>query len=950
MGQAALKTAENTAQTTTGKTAEDFIADGHTPMMAQYLTLKAAHPDCLLFYRMGDFYELFFDDALKASETLDITLTKRGKTDGTDIPMCGVPYHACEPYLAKLIRAGFKVAICEQTETPDEAKKRAKAEGRPTSKTLVNRDVVRVVTQGTLTEDSLLTPRENNYLSALTDIGGQYGIAWTDLSTGSFTVQPVLKDGLQTALERIAPREIVLPDTLASTLGRDPRLSPQPCSLFDSENARLKLETLFGVDTLEGFGAFSRAEIAAAGALIDYIQRTQVGKIPYLEKPKQLSSGASMEIDAATRRNLELTRTAEGQRKGSLLACIDRTITPPGARLLQSCLSAPLTDIEEIDQRLNRVEYFVDEGPLRTLLRDQLKEMPDMERAASRLSVGRGGPRDLAMIRDGLTQIEIIRASLQHHEGADQVLGDLLTALQTETFTAELQDKLTQAIEPEPPMLARDGGFIREGFFKKLDELKTLKSESKRLIASLQSQYQKDTGIDALKIKFNNVLGYFIEVPARRADPLLARGPESPYIHRQTMANAVRFTTTNLAELERDLSSAGEKALAIELEIFDELTGECVAASEEIGTRARAIATLDMAAALAQLAEDNNYTRPILDNSLEFSIEAGRHPVVEAALKRDHETFVPNSCNLGYTSIQREMSRKPDLSRTGSVSVQNGTCEPEAQKDQVCRPFIEECRNHLWLLTGPNMAGKSTYLRQNALLAILAQTGSFVPAKKAHIGVIDRVFSRVGASDDLARGRSTFMVEMVETAAILNQATDRSLVILDEIGRGTATFDGLSIAWACVEHLHEANKCRAIFATHYHELTTLTTKLPHMSCHSMQVKEWQGDIVFLHSVAAGAADRSYGIHVAKLAGLPASVITRAQTVLEKLQTGEQSGNLAKLSEDLPLFSLADSTPQKPLTSPAIEALEALNPDELSPREALEQLYALKQLSDKDAAS
>ncbi|HOO82716.1 MAG TPA: DNA mismatch repair protein MutS, partial [Alphaproteobacteria bacterium] len=466
--------------------------------------------------------------------------------------------------------------------------------------------------------------------------------------------------------------------------------------------------------------------------------------------------------------------------------------------------------------------------------------------------------------------------------------------------TAELQDKLTQALETEPPMLARDGGFIRTGFFKKLDDLKTLKSESKRLIAGLQSQYQKDTGIDALKIKFNNVLGYFIEVPARRADPLMEKGPESPYIHRQTMASAVRFTTTALAELERDLSSAGEKALAIELEIFQQLTEECVAASEEIGQRARAIATLDMATALAQLASDQNYCRPLLDNSLAFTLESARHPVVETALKKDHETFVPNDCTL-----------TPD--------------------------------NHLWLLTGPNMAGKSTYLRQNALIAIMAQTGSFVPAKKAHIGIIDRVFSRVGASDDLARGRSTFMVEMVETAAILNQATDRSLVILDEIGRGTATFDGLSIAWACVEHLHDVNKCRALFATHYHELTALTSRLPALSCHSMQVKEWQGDIVFLHSVAPGAADRSYGIHVAKLAGLPESVIARARSILEKLQTGEQSGNLARLSEDLPLFSLADNKQSAAHINPALEKLETITPDTLSPREALDVLYALKTL-------
>jgi len=896
MGQPALETPQ--------KSAEDFLSEGHTPMMAQYMSIKERYPDSLLFYRMGDFYELFFDDAIKASETLDITLTKRGKAGGNAIPMCGVPFHAYEPYLAKLIRNGFKVAVCEQKETPDEAKARTKAEGKPASKALVNRDVVRVVTQGTLTEDTLLNARENNYLSAITEVGEQFGIAWTDLSTGSFTVQSLLENQLQTAIERIAPREIVVPDSLAEILTSDHRINPQPKSRFDSQNAQKKLERVFGVGTLEGFGAFSRAEIAAAGALIDYIERTQIGKIPYLEKPKQLSNTSNMEIDAATRRNLEITRTQDGQRKGSLLGTIDKTITGPGARMLQSNLSAPLTDIAKINNRLNRVEHFVNTASLREIIREELKSMPDMERALSRLSLSRGGPRDLAMIRDGLKQIEVIRAALQNHNEAKTVLGDILEHIKNERLISDLQDKLTQALETDPPMLARDGGFIATGFFKKLDELKTLKTESQRLIAKLQVKYQQDTNIDALKIKFNNVLGYFIEVTAKHGDKMIALKEQSnsPYIHRQTMANAVRFTTTELAELERDISSAGEKSLAIELEIFNELVNECVALSEEIGIRARAIASLDVSAALAQLALDQEYTRPTLDESLSFNLEQARHPVVEAALNKTQETFVPNDCAL----------------------------PPE---------------DHLWLLTGPNMAGKSTYLRQNALIAILAQTGSFVPAKKAHIGIIDRVFSRVGASDDLARGRSTFMVEMVETAAILNQATNRSLVILDEIGRGTATFDGLSIAWACVEHLHEANKCRALFATHYHELTTLTSKLDRLSCHSMQVKEWKGDIVFLHSVGAGAADRSYGIHVAKLAGLPENVIQRAQNVLEMLQNSEQSGSLSKLADDLPLFSLTDNTQTQIETPPALEKLNEINPDSLTPREALDLLYTLKELTD-----
>ena len=882
--------------------ADEYLAAGHTPMMAQYMVLKDRYPDALLFYRMGDFYELFFEDAIKAAETLDITLTKRGKSNGDEIPMCGVPFHSYEPYLAKLIRAGFKVAICEQTETPDEAKERVKREGKPASKALVNRDVVRLVTQGTLTEDTLLNARENNYLSALTEIGGQYGLAWVELSTGSFSVQNVTKDQINAAIGRIDARETLLSDRLQEDFGHLQNKTVQSASLFNSDNAKKRLESMFGVETLESFGAFSRAEIAAAGALIDYIERTQIGKMPYLEKPRQISSAACMEIDAATRANLELTRTLSGERKGSLLSTIDRTITGAGARLLQTHIAAPLTDITAINARLDHIECFLNEPHLKDTLRDLLKSIPDMERALARITVGRGGPRDLIMLRDGLAQSENIRGLLQTSEQARSVMADTLTDLRDDPALSEYQDTLTKSLDDDAPALARDGGFIAQGFDKRLDELKLMKTESRRLIANLQSLYQKDTGIDTLKIKFNNVLGYFIEVTAKHADAMMARKDQSEnsYIHRQTMANAVRFTTPQLAELERDITSAGEKSLALELQIFDELTKQTAAFSEEIGTRARAIAALDLSAAMAELAQDMDYTRPHLDNSLNFNIENGRHPVVESALRKQNESFVPNACDLS----------------------------PEQR---------------LWLLTGPNMAGKSTYLRQNALIAILAQMGSFVPASKAEIGFIDRVFSRVGASDDLARGRSTFMVEMVETATILNQATQKSLVILDEIGRGTATFDGLSIAWACVENLHEINQCRALFATHYHELTSLTSKLPALSCHSMQVKEWKGDIIFMHSVIAGAADRSYGIHVAKLAGLPDAVIARAQTILEILQTGEQSGNLAKLSEDLPLFSASTSKPAQKQDSKLEEALQNIDPDALTPRDALEILYSLKSL-------
>lgn len=885
---------------------EDFLAQGHTPMMAQYHMLKSQHKDCLLFYRMGDFYELFFDDAIAASETLDITLTKRGKTEGTDIPMCGVPFHSYEPYLAKLIRAGYKVAICEQTETPDQAKARAKREGKPTSKVLVNREVVRVVTQGTLTEDHLLEARENNYLAALNEIAGQYGLAWLEVSTGAFYVQAAPEKDLAAALERIGAREILITDRMVQNENlfnvfapHQNLITPLSNSLFDSQNAQKRLEQIFGVGTLDSFGAFSRAEISAAGTLIDYVERTQKGKIPHLMRPQQLSGGATMEIDGATRRNLELTRTLSGDRKGSLLQTIDRTVTGAGARLLQSRLSAPLTNLSQIKQRQDEVETFVSAKPLRENLKEKLHEVPDMERALARLSVDRGGPRDLGALRDGLATAETILAILQ--QSKEDALQNIITNLRQSNDLKKISDTLCAALKQDLPFLDRDGGFIREGYNARLDELRQLRDNSKQHIAQLQSHYREMTGIDTLKVTYNNVLGYFIDVTARHADKLMVKAgdekqEDNPFIHRQTLANNVRFTTPELSELERDLSSAADKALAIEQEIFIEFVRQVNDIAEEIGKVANALAMLDVAAAFATLTVEQNYTRPVIDNSLAFDIKQGRHPVVETALAKQSKNFIPNDCDLGETQ-------------------------------------------RLWLLTGPNMAGKSTFLRQNALITILAQIGSFVPATSAHIGVVDRLFSRVGAADDLARGQSTFMVEMVETATILNQAIDRSLVILDEIGRGTATFDGLSIAWACVEQLHEVNKSRALFATHYHELTTLQERLTSLTCYSLQVKEWEGDIVFTHNVAKGTADKSYGIHVAKLAGLPENVIARAKDVLTNLTTDDQSKNLKNLGADLPLFTAQAPEPVKP--SAIEEKLAEINPDDLSPKEALEALYNLK---------
>ncbi|GAB4226411.1 MAG: DNA mismatch repair protein MutS [Kiloniellaceae bacterium] len=883
---------------------------GVTPMMAQYLEIKQAHPGSLLFYRMGDFYELFFEDAEQAAAALDIALTKRGQHLGQDIPMCGVPVHSADGYLSRLIRKGFKVAICEQMEDPAEAKKRG-------SKSVVKRDVVRVVTPGTITEDELLDARAHNYLAALAEAGGGLGLAWLDISTGVFQAQPVGPENLAATLARLAPGELILadrllekPDTFETFGALKDRLTPLPAARFDSANGTRRLEETFEVKALDAFGAFSRAELAAAGALLDYVTLTQKGRLPRLLPPRRLALGAVMEIDAATRRNLELTEALTGGRAGSLLATIDRTVTGAGARLLATRLATPLTDPAAIAGRHDLVAHFLEDTRLRGELRGRLRRCPDIERALSRLSLGRGGPRDLAAIREALTVAGDLRGLLQAGGPPPALLDETIRDL---GLHDTLIGRLARAMAPEPPLQARDGGAIASGYDAALDELRALRDDSRKLIAGLQQKYAQASGVPSLKVKHNNVLGYFIEVTPTHADKI-STGGDSPFIHRQTLASAMRFSTVELSELEQKIASAAERALALELQLFQDLVGEVLKRAEEIATAARALAELDVATALAELAEVERWCRPRIDDSTAFHITGGRHPVVEAALAAAQEGgFVANDCRL-----------EDGEGGTGGSG------------------------GRIWLITGPNMAGKSTFLRQNALIAVLAQMGSYVPAEAAHIGVVDRLFSRVGAADDLARGRSTFMVEMVETAAILNQAGPRALVILDEIGRGTATFDGLSIAWACLEHLHEVNGCRALFATHYHELTSLSAKLDSLACHSMRVKEWQGDVVFLHEVTAGAADRSYGIHVAKLAGLPKAAVARAETVLASLEQGEQAGALTRLADDLPLFAAtvakaAQAGGPEARESAVEAALGEVNPDELTPREALELLYRLKDL-------
>ena len=902
--------------TTTGEDAARAADLGRvTPMMEQYIEIKTANPDCLLFYRMGDFYELFFDDAEVASRALGIVLTKRGKHLGRDIPMCGVPIERADEYLHRLIALGHRVAVCEQLEDPAEARKRG-------GKSVVRRDVVRLVTRGTLTEDSLLDAKRNNYLLALARARASSGddrfaLAWIDISTGEFRVAECERAAVAAAIARVDPGEIIVSDALYADAELAPLLSnlPAPTPLardvFDGATAERRLAAFLGVATMESFGAFSRLELTAAAAALTYIERTQIGRRPPLSPPAREAAGATLAIDQATRSNLELHRTLAGERRGSLLGAIDRTVTAAGARLLAQRLAAPLTGPAAIAQRLDAVAAFVDDGAIRDEARNLLRSAPDLARALSRIVIGRGGPGDLAAIRDGIVaaaELAAIVASLGK-DGADAPPELAQTAAALRRPEAALAAELARALADELPAYRRDGGFVRTGYDGALDEARALLDESRRVIAALQVRYIDTTGIRSLKIRHNNVLGYFVDVTAQHGDKLMSAPLNATFIHRQTTAGQVRFTTAELGELEAKIASAADRALALELEIFDRLAADVSAASGTIKDAAEALAAIDVAAGLASLAVERDYVRPQVDDGLAFAIKGGRHPVVEQTLGRDSGPFVANDCDLSSPTPQAEAAGR------------------------------------IWLITGPNMAGKSTFLRQNALIAVLAQMGSFVPARAAHIGVVDRLFSRVGAADDLARGRSTFMVEMVETAAILNQAGERALVILDEIGRGTATFDGLSIAWATIEHLHAQNRCRALFATHFHEMTALAAKLPRLHNATMRVKEWQGEVVFLHEVVAGAADRSYGIQVAKLAGLPPAVIERAKLVLAQLEAQDRTSPAHRLIDDLPLFAAArpapEPSPRDAALTVVIEALAALHPDEMTPRDALEALYALK---------
>lgn len=882
-----------------------------TPMMAQYLEIKAANPGSLLFYRMGDFYELFFTDAEQASQALGIVLTKRGKHLGEDIRMCGVPIERAEEYLHKLIALGFRVAVCEQLEDPAEAKKRG-------AKSVVKRDVTRLVTPGTLTEEALLDARRENVLAALARVRAgsgpddfAYALAFTDMSTGTFRVAATSRPDLPGDLARVEPAEILVSDALLddgelrALLKSFPAVTPLPRQSFDGAGAEKRLADFFGVAALDAFGAFSRAELIAAAAVVAYVDRTQLGAKPLLSRPQKEAEGGIMAIDAGTRANLELVRTTSGERRGSLLAAVDRTVTAAGARLLARRIAEPLTDLAAIRARHDAVAFLAEEGALRKELREKLARAPDMARAVTRLALQRGGPRDLAAVRDGLDGALILSTLFGPQPPADIARAAAALARVPHALVLDLSAALGEALPP----YRRDGGFVREGYDPELDSTRALRDESRRVVAALERRYAEETGVRSLKIRHNAVLGYYVEVTAQNADRLREAPHNAIFVHRQTMAGAMRFSSVELGDLESRIASAGERALGLEQAIFDRLAAAVVADTATIRAAADALSDLDVTAGFAELAVTEAHVRPQMEEGVAFAIAGGRHPVVEQALAREGGPFVPNDCDLS---------------------------PPEGADD-----------GRIVLVTGPNMAGKSTFLRQNALIAVLAQAGAFVPARAARIGVVDRLFSRVGAADDLARGRSTFMVEMVETAAILNQATERSLVILDEIGRGTATFDGMSIAWASLEHLHEVNRCRALFATHFHELTALSQRCKRLSNATVKVTEWHGDVIFLHEVVPGAADRSYGIQVAKLAGLPEAVIARARAVLAELEAAERASPVQRMVDDLPLFAArpkatpAAASAADPVAESVLAALDDLDPDALTPRAALDALYRLK---------
>ena len=879
------------------------MTEPSTPLMRQYAAIKKEHPTALLFFRLGDFYELFFEDAVVAARELQITLTSRNKEKGIAIPMCGVPYHSAENYIAKLIRKGFKVAICDQVEDPRMAKK------------LVKREVTRVVTPGTAA-DAHLGSEENNFLACLARIGNAAGFAALDLSTGEFRATEFMGEDAERRIREelliLRPREVLFASSLP--LFDKPRLSsPQPAAaprmaslenatwaetpledwVFASDYAIPQVENHFGVLSLEGFGLANRAAAAtAAGAILHYVRTTQRGSLDHVDRIGFYERQNCLVLDAVTVRNLELIEPlfAGSGDNATLFRCLDCTITPMGKRLLRAWMLRPSIEAEEINRRLDAVEEMVRDLVGREELRRSMEGILDLERLLSRVTLETANPRDLLALAVSLAKLPAVRSALA------RFTAERLQALHRQCDElSDLRDRIALSLEDEPPLTLTDGGVIRSGVDSALDELRNLSRNSKQYIAQIEQRERQRTGIGSLKIKFNNVFGYYLEIS--KANLHLA---PSDYERKQTLVNAERFTTPELKEYEAKVLDAQEKMVEIERRLFAEIRTAIAAEARRIRQTALALAEIDVLASFASLAANCNYCRPLLNDSSDIEIVDGRHPVIEQIeIAGTAERFVSNDLYL------------------------NGTT------------------HSILLITGPNMGGKSTYLRQAALIVLMAQMGSFVPARSARLGLVDRIFTRIGAADNLARGRSTFMVEMTETAAILNTATQRSLILLDEVGRGTATYDGLAIAWAAIEYIHANTRAKTLFATHYHELTELGDRLSGVKNFHVSVKESGGGIVFLRKVAAGAADKSYGIEVGKLAGLPAEVVRRAREVLAEHESAERGAVKHLAREDA-----AEPTPMQltiftPLSQKIVDRLKDTDLDRLSPLEALNLLHELK---------
>ena len=876
-----------------------------TPMMQRYMEVKAETPGTILLFRMGDFYELFHDDAEVAAKILGLTLTSRDKSSSNPIPMAGFPYHSLEGYLQKLIKAGHKVSICDQVEDPK------------TAKGMVRREVTQIITPGTLTDDALLNPKESNYLAAVCPTKDSIGLAWLELSTGRFHCMEVPREtnsapsqlGSSSAfvdeLARISPAECLVPedvndDSIFTQLVefKETLITERPAWSFAANQCRENLLKHFETKTLEGFDLDDEdsAGTTAAGALLEYVQETQKSTLSHIARLEPYRRGTNLLIDETTRRSLELTRTArEGKRDGSLVSILDETCTPMGARLLQDWLSNPLTSKKAIERRLNAVAELVGDTKFCRDLRDQLKHAYDLQRLATRVATLRASPRDLGSLGRTLALLPKLKACLSGRSS------DLLKTLEARLdLCAEVRAEIDATLADELPVTTTEGGIVRDGFHSELDELRELARGGKTWIAKYQAEEIERTGISSLKVGFNKVFGYYLEVTAVH----LSKVPDN-YIRKQTLKNQERFITPELKEYEDKVLRAEDQSKALEAELFQKLRERVASECRRLQETAETLAQVDVLANLATIAVNANYSRPQISDEPILEIRDGRHPVLDRI--QPSGEFVPNDAVLGVVEKDSESSSEI-----------------------------------IALITGPNMAGKSTYIRQAALLTIMAQMGSFLPASSATIGIADRVFARVGASDELGKGQSTFMVEMTETARILNTATKHSLVILDEIGRGTSTYDGISLAWAITEFLHDQIGCRTMFATHYHELTELKSSLKHVCNWNVAVHEQDGDVVFLHKIVPGAADKSYGIHVARLAGVPRDVITRSAVILQTLEADHQDAHgkptiPKRKKEDSRQLTLFDPPPH-----PVLDELKGMNLDQMTPLAALQELHRMKE--------